>query len=616
METSDASFLARLNSAYTELVTEIISKIYASNPTELNALVKGQLFGEMLSGYLGFEIANFYFYDRDEGRLKFFHEAVDDGIEMPFYEVHHPEGDGFAYSEVRDEVRQERRNRQIKSLRRYEDPLTAMLCYNNLTTDRHQRSRSEEEHNWILVPEGEIIVFSFEYTLRKVLAERGIINKSDAIREIETTPVAEQCWARMHDSLRYPQMTGRETHSWKEAKEWLATVLADPIGYDYLWKASTLEASNWFISAHVDVSQYLSSSAESGVDLVMIRNFARLAIQYSYPFAGNAAIGILDAHFFDRSRISPFLELLHGSHNIVVFLVQFDFSAEVVQFDKPLTAFLLGTFYDKHKCEQHREKIRNIYSLIATRDMFRYAMKKLAGVLETVRKTEAILATFSGSTFIHELKNPLALIIANAEIITETYEGNEGLPAIAENIETIRLLADGALTLIEGVRSIAGLAVITKKTPLNLSLVVPKIIELLKESKSIPTANLTLNIQCAQQVTIYFNEMSLQIVLKNLISNAVEAMGDKADPLISIRCWKERGLAKLSIEDNGPGIDSKVIRKLFRPFVSSKDKAAGKNVGLGLYLCENIVELQGGTISAENPEKGGAKFTITFRSTD
>jgi signal transduction histidine kinase len=611
--TPETSFLATLNSAYTELVTEIINKIYASNPTELNALIWGDLFGRLLSGYLGFEIANFYFYDRDEGRLRFFHEAVDDGIEMPFYEVRSEQGDEFVYSKVPDDVREERRTRQIKSLRRYEDPLTAMLCYNILTTDRHQRSESEEKHNWILVPEGEVIVFSFEYTLRKMLAERGISNKSDAIREIETTSIGADCWRRMHDPERHPQMVDREAHSWEEAKEWLAMVLQDRIEYSYLWIASPLEASNWFIHAHVEVAQCLDLR-NVDVDYDAIRNLARLAIQHSYPLAMEGSIGMADSHFFDRSRISPSLELLHGSHNIVMFLIQFDFSAEVVQFDEPLTAFLLGTFYDRQKCEEHGEKIRNIYSLVATRDLLRYAMKKLESSVKTVRKTEAILATFSGSTFIHELKNPLALIGANAGLVSKEYQENKDSPLILEYLDAIRAIAQDALTMIEGVRSIAGLAVSSKRVPLNLSVVVPKLIESLKDSKGIPADNLTLNLECSEPITVYFNEISLKIVLKNLINNAVEAIGDKKVPVIAIKCWREQGLAKLSAEDNGPGIDSSVLGTLFKPFVSSKDKASGKNVGLGLYLCENIIELQGGKIAVENLAAGGAKFTISFRS--
>jgi signal transduction histidine kinase len=391
-------------------------------------------------------------------------------------------------------------------------------------------------------------------------------------------------------------------------------VLQDRTEYSYLWNRSPLEASNWFINAHVEVAQCLDLRSELDVDQEAIRHLAKLAIQYSHPLAMDGAIGMADSHFFDRSRISPSLELLHGSHNIVMFLIQFDFSAEVVQFDEPLTAFLLGTFYDRKKCEEHREKIRNTYSLIATRDLLRYAMKKLEGSLKTVRKTEAILATFSGSTFIHELKNPLALIGANAGLISDLYQEDNQSPLILEYLEAIRSIANDALTMIDGVRSIAGLAVTSKRVPLNLSLVVPKLIEALKDSKGVPTDNLTLNLECSQPVTMYFNEISLKIVLKNLISNAVEAVGNKVSPVISIKCWHEDGLSKLSVEDNGQGIDASVLRTLFKPFVSSKDKASGKNVGLGLYLCENIIELQGGKIMAENLAGGGAKFTISFRS--
>jgi nitrogen fixation/metabolism regulation signal transduction histidine kinase len=62
----------------------------------------------------------------------------------------------------------------------------------------------------------------------------------------------------------------------------------------------------------------------------------------------------------------------------------------------------------------------------------------------------------------------------------------------------------------------------------------------------------------------------------------------------------------LSITDNGPGFAPGIMDDLFEPYVSTKPKGSG----LGLAIVKKIVEEHAGTISAENPETGGAQVVI------
>jgi signal transduction histidine kinase len=604
-----------LTNNYNDLVTEIISKTYSSGYSQLNEVIRGPLFKKVLSEHLGFEVANFYFYDNDEGRLMWFHEAVSDGIVMPFYMIHGQNEDGtFQSSPVPDRMFEERRTQQYRALKEHGEPLTASLCYRNLTID-HRWSRTEAEYDWILIPEGEIAIFSYEYMLRKMLHKRGVSSKTEAIGLIESSSITEQCWASMHDANSYPQMAGRESDSLTKARGWLREVVLNKDKYEYLWTAKD-EKKNWFIEAHDELLRCLDAAPEDQGDHSLITELGKLVIRYSHPFQESAPIGIFDAHFYDRSRISPRLELLHGSHNIVVFLVQFYFPVDVVPVDEPLKAFLLGTFFDRERCVENRAKIRNIYSLAATRDFFRYSMTKLAGILKTIRKTEEIMATFGGSIFVHELKNPLSLIKTSAEVMLEDSRNKKDLADLESNLEMIRSTAKEALGLLDGMRSIAQLALITKKVRIALSLGVPRIIGSLKENREISLpAGMSIDMQCDDRATtVYINEMSLKIVLKNLIINAIDATEEmKTGRIITVRCWKDDDWIRLEIADNGPGISETVLRTLFAPFVSTK-RADGKGVGLGLYLCQNIIELQGGMITARNSAKGGAIFTINFKA--
>ena len=63
---------------------------------------------------------------------------------------------------------------------------------------------------------------------------------------------------------------------------------------------------------------------------------------------------------------------------------------------------------------------------------------------------------------------------------------------------------------------------------------------------------------------------------------------------------------EITVSDNGTGIPPDILPRLFEPFFSSKPDG----MGLGLSLCESIVERFDGGISAESGPKGGAVFTV------
>ena len=62
-------------------------------------------------------------------------------------------------------------------------------------------------------------------------------------------------------------------------------------------------------------------------------------------------------------------------------------------------------------------------------------------------------------------------------------------------------------------------------------------------------------------------------------------------------CW---------MRDFGPGIAEDLMQQLFEPFVTTKEGS----LGMGLAVCRRIVENQGGRVTAENAEGGGARFRV------
>ena len=62
------------------------------------------------------------------------------------------------------------------------------------------------------------------------------------------------------------------------------------------------------------------------------------------------------------------------------------------------------------------------------------------------------------------------------------------------------------------------------------------------------------------------------------------------------------------MRDDGPGIAAEVQKRLFEPFVSTKETG----LGLGLSICRRLVEAHGGVIHGANAPEGGAVFTFTL----
>ena len=102
----------------------------------------------------------------------------------------------------------------------------------------------------------------------------------------------------------------------------------------------------------------------------------------------------------------------------------------------------------------------------------------------------------------------------------------------------------------------------------------------------------------------------LEQVLLNLLLNALRAMpgGGWVEISGSPSCRENARLATISVCDTGPGLSSQTVARIFEPGFSTRPGSPG----LGLAVCQKIVEQHGGTLTARNREGAGACFVMTF----
>lgn len=109
----------------------------------------------------------------------------------------------------------------------------------------------------------------------------------------------------------------------------------------------------------------------------------------------------------------------------------------------------------------------------------------------------------------------------------------------------------------------------------------------------------------------------LEQVFINLVTNAIDAMDEKADKadgpvekILNIKTFSNGDLVSAVVSDTGIGMSEKVKNKIFEPFFTTKE--TGKGTGLGTSISFGIIKDYKGTIDIESTEGEGACFTITF----
>ncbi len=116
----------------------------------------------------------------------------------------------------------------------------------------------------------------------------------------------------------------------------------------------------------------------------------------------------------------------------------------------------------------------------------------------------------------------------------------------------------------------------------------------------------------APPVSVFIDRLQLEVVLRNLLSNAFEAVA--AQPAGSRRVnltttMEPGGAICLTVEDSGPGISPTTAGHLFEPFVSTKSSG----LGLGLAISRAIVEAHGGSLWTEIGGRGLFRFTLPMQ---
>jgi two-component system NtrC family sensor kinase len=206
----------------------------------------------------------------------------------------------------------------------------------------------------------------------------------------------------------------------------------------------------------------------------------------------------------------------------------------------------------------------------------------------------------------HEINNPLAAIIGNAELL-EMHTDEQ----VREDAATIVSMGQRATRIVRSLLTFArGTGGERRLEALNTLVQGTMEMATYKLRKSNVALELCLD-QHAPEVLVNANE--IQQVILNLINNAEHALRGKAGErrLIISTAGPKKGIGRyacLSVEDNGHGIPEDVIGSIFDPFFTTK--GVGEGTGLGLSICHGIAEAHGGKLAVKSTVGQGTTFTL------
>lgn len=240
------------------------------------------------------------------------------------------------------------------------------------------------------------------------------------------------------------------------------------------------------------------------------------------------------------------------------------------------------------------KKLNNEFNLIQTEFI------NLMGLLEDEKKEQnRIIASIS-----HDVKTPLTSIIGYSELIKDE---NTSLKEIKKYNQIIN---DKAIHMKEIINTFDDYLINQDNVSLKLKNV--RINDLVNDLISdykieLENKNIEFNINNkTNDIYIKIDLLKIKRVFSNIISNSLRYLSDKGR--INIDIEEKTKTVEFVVSDNGPGVDEKIISKIFDPLFTT-DKSR-KISGLGLSICKEFIEMHKGKIEAYNENGLKIKFYL------
>ncbi len=237
-------------------------------------------------------------------------------------------------------------------------------------------------------------------------------------------------------------------------------------------------------------------------------------------------------------------------------------------------------------------------------------MKERKQAQEALLRSEMLASAGRlAASIAHEINNPLEAVMNTLYLARASVDRPDSAREYLE-------IADGELLRIAHItrQTLGFYRESAEATTTSVSALMASVVDLLQSK--IRSSGAAIEQQCEEhlQVMAVFGE--LRQVLANLLANSLDAVGENA--VVKLRCSTSRSPStgrryiRMTVADNGRGIDAATMKDIFEPFFTTKGTVG---TGLGLWVCKQLVDKNGGSIwvrSNTDGKRRGTTFSVVL----
>lgn len=213
----------------------------------------------------------------------------------------------------------------------------------------------------------------------------------------------------------------------------------------------------------------------------------------------------------------------------------------------------------------------------------------------------------------HEIMNSVTPIVSLAstmrEIIeidlTEKEEIQETVSDLKEALFTIENRSKGIMNFVNAYREFTSIPKPTFEDT-NSKDLIAQVLNLVQPQ--LKEKQIVLKTEFKEDFELVADTEQIEMVLINIIKNAVESVENRLNPQVRIRTYEIDERKIIEIADNGSGIEPEALEKIFIPFYTTKKTGSG----IGLSLSRQIMQMHGGNLKVSSKVGEGSKFLIIF----
>jgi len=275
--------------------------------------------------------------------------------------------------------------------------------------------------------------------------------------------------------------------------------------------------------------------------------------------------------------------------------------------------FINNYFYDKlllgerNALAQLGEKKAELQNTVKENEEIKQLLQERESLIKSLMRSNKTAATGALSASIaHELNQPLGASNLNIQFLKRKLEQGElSTETQKELFAALENDNNRASSIVRSLRSIFTDEKVAVECT-NLTTLIESILVIARPELRAKQIQLELNLPAGLHAPV--RQTEIQQVILNLVNNAVQSLeaSDQMQKRISIEGTSNAHCIQIAVTDNGGGVSPEIQADLFTILSSAKKTG----MGLGLWLCQHIINRHGGHIRYEDAPQGGARFCI------